>query len=85
MTLVEIDPVHDLERSVPEESREMFLIGVEVLAIRGQMPRAFGIEKAQILIACDAVASRDGYGPDSSAGWLCQMDQSLLVESCIQE
>jgi hypothetical protein len=35
VTLVEVDPVHGSERSVSEESGEMDLIGVEVLAIGG--------------------------------------------------
>jgi hypothetical protein len=35
LTLVEVDPVHRLEGSVPEESCEMDLIGVEIFAIGG--------------------------------------------------
>ena len=46
----------------------MDLIGVEVFAIGGQVPRTFGIEKAEILSACDPPSGDDRDGLDTSAG-----------------
>ena len=64
----------------------MDFIGVEIFAIGGQVPGAFGIEEAEILGASDSVVRlRSVTGSDSSAGCFCQMEQGFLIECCFQK